>query len=538
MLTSFVRGYYYPDTGGFVVSWDLQTGGVISAIEWRGPRDLEVGRGQIAYFPNGRIVASLSRYSSSTAISIYDVVSGVHMHDVDHLARPNPDPDLRAPYMYKIWTHGESLRFATPESTGITIWDVGLAPGAIPTEVEKVTSPDTTLAPKPRHQSDLLWSEFHPASSRLAFIRNDIKAPLRVWDSQASKSLLRYDASLLHHDEGVITFDPSMTFSSDGRFFACGTLGPNVFLWRESPTGYTLLERLTSGTQHPNPLLSPNGESIILFGSSKIQSWHIKSFTASNPARALRPTKENFILEFFPDRPLAVATRKGDRVVAVLDLNSGAPLLTIDTSIPVCGLRPIGKSIVVIGEKKAIVWDLPGGNFLPNARMKIGDSTSTIAFHNEDGNTVFSASISLDFQYIALVGASSKGSFLDVHCISTGQKVHRETLSYRLWFAPGDHDIWCASTGEAKVFTLIQHSLDHTKTISSSEYEFWGCPWGSSLGHEVTDDRWIVGMDGKRLLMLPPLWYTEHKLDRLWNGKFFALLHGDLAGPVVLELEP
>jgi hypothetical protein len=38
--------------------------------------------------------------------------------------------------------------------------------------------------------------------------------------------------------------------------------------------------------------------------------------------------------------------------------------------------------------------------------------------------------------------------------------------------------------------------------------------------------------------MLPPLWQSFESVDRVWNGKFLALLHGSLPEPVILELEP
>ena len=115
ILTSFARRYYCPHTTAFVVSWDLQTGGVVSAIDYKGPCDVNTKKAHITYVRNGKMVEALSQYASSIIISIYDVISGVHIHDADQPA-------------YKIWTHGESLRFATLKLTRITNWRVGLAP--------------------------------------------------------------------------------------------------------------------------------------------------------------------------------------------------------------------------------------------------------------------------------------------------------------------------------------------------------------------------------------------------------------------------
>jgi WD40 repeat protein len=519
---------------GFIVTQDLQTGGVVSAIWWESPRDRIMGKCQITYLTNGNMVASVYRHSSSTIISIYDVVSGVYMHHVDHLARTNLDPDF-APYVYNIWAHGESLRFATPESMGITIWEVGLVPGAIPTEVERLSTPDNTMDVKPRSQEDFMRNEFHPLSYRLTSYDIETEGQLLVWDAR------RASKPLLHHED--IDPYPSMTFSSDGRFFACKTDTLTVSLWMESPTGYTLVEKFTPGGRNPKPLLSPNGESIVIFSDFTIQLWHTKSFTtttsSSTFAQAFHHSDRNLILEFLPDRPLAVATRIGDETVTVIDLNSGVPQLTIDTSIPVYGLRSIGNAILVIGDEKFIFWNLPEGNFLPDVRMNIGDSALAKGFRKRDSSTTLAASISPNFQYIALGGSHhAKGYWLEVYCTSTGQTIHGQVQLHRLWFPPGERDIWCAFVNKAKVFAITQHSLDHTRTVAEVDYGTWGCPWGSSYGYKVTDDGWILGVGGKRLLLLPPLWRSGLKQDRVWSGEFLALLHGALPELVVLELEP
>jgi WD40 repeat protein len=172
------------------------------------------------------MVAVLSRHTHSTIISIYNVVSGMHMHDIVHRIRTtNPDLDLGVPFTYKLWTHGELLRFASAEPTTITIWETGFTSSATPTEVENISIPEInntveTFVFNPSGRR----AEFHPALYRLAF--TDTDGTLLVLDARASKFLLR------HTPTNRFT---SMTFSSDGRFFACATVESEVYLW--SPTG-------------------------------------------------------------------------------------------------------------------------------------------------------------------------------------------------------------------------------------------------------------------------------------------------------------
>ena len=81
-------------------------------------------------------------------------------------------------------------------------------------------------------------------------------------------------------------------------------------------------------------------------------------------------------------------------------------------------------------------------------------------------------------------------------------------------------------------------ALDRTSSVGDIEYGPWGSPWASSCGYRVADDGWILDAGGKQVLMLPPLWQSTLKGDRVWNGKFLALLHVELPEVVILELEP
>ena len=522
-LTSFIR--INMDTRGLVVNWDLQTGGIVSVIERDNPC-----RANITYSRNGEMIAVLSRYESSTTISIYNVVSGVYMHGVDHRAHTSLETDPGVPY--NIWTYGGSLRFATPEPTGITIWEVGFSPGAAPMEVETVSIPEDTahaLVFKPEKRSDVT---FHPASCRLAFI--GAGGTLLVWGARASKFLLNhaYAGSSI-----------SMTFSSNGHFFA-HTTEAGVCLWRESPTGYTLFQKFAPATQQYYRLyFSPDEESILAFNDSMIQSWNTKSCTIAAPgltAQIPQHTGEGFVLEFHPDGHLASAARKGDRTVMVLDLHSGLPRLTVDTSIEVYGLRSIENAIVVIGDERAIAWDLPRENFPPNPRVNIEDNTKTIHFGKVgDCHRVIAASISLDFRYIAhaVIGPGSN-QILSVYCTFTGRNIRVETDARALWFAPGGHNIWCVADKYAREFAITQDTLHCTGAVVDIEEGSRGFPWGSSRGYKVAIDGWIFRRDGKRLLKLPPLWQSAFEVDRVWNGKFLAFVHGELPELVILELEP
>ena len=544
----------FSDLGAFLISWDLQTGGIISAIRWKEPTGFRVTNPFITYSTNGRLVAVLYQYSSAAIISIFDVVSGVYMHDVYH--QTHSDPYLRA---YNIWTHGDSLRFAAAGPTSITIREVGFALGTPCAEVEIFSVPDNithVITAEPWAFDRLGYPKFLPAPPRFALVHEKPVFKVLVWDARDSKTLL--------HANINNTF-PRMTFSSDGGFFACPVYESEIHIWKNSSTGYIHHGKLTHGTRQATPLLSPNGESIIAFnssiGDSVIKLWHTKDLTASlsgSPTRDHRHTGD-FVLDYLPDRKLAVVARQGGWRAVVIDLESGLPQLTIETSMRVYGLRVIEDTVVVIGREKITTWNLPGG-FLPDVRMDVESSAQIINFvtgSDDAWNALTFASISPDLRYVALITqGSTESQELHVYSTSTGQRLSSATVGdggptflprptvvgNTVWFSPNGHDIWCG-VGDNSVEKwrfagqdgLERSTLGGTRIrIRPTELEW---PWRSSRGYQVTDDGWILSSGGtRRLLMLPSLWQTD-AVRQIWNGKFLAIVYGGLPEPVILDLE-
>ena len=520
----------------FVVSWDLQTGCIVSAITCHLPGGYYPSSAQIAYSTNGKTVAVLYSCSFYPTISIYNVATGVFMHNVHHsdlgdISRSQGD----IPASFDIWTHGESLRFVTPGSrTTINIWEVGLAPGARPITVE------THSVPKINQRSAFerdtgappIHTRFFPVPSRLALICGE---SLRIMACGAR------DSELLICDTKGITFSPDVTFSSDGRFFACPT-ADSVYLWMESSTGYVLHAKLTSGAQHPRPLLSPNGESIVTLNGPRIRLWHTKTLTTPSAGISTGTSRRgDFVVEFHPNLPLGIVVRQGDNVVTILDLNSGVLQLTIDTGMEVYGLRVTEGTVVVIGREEVVTWNLPGGSTHPDARMEIKDGTKTITLIPQPNGKVVTASISPNLSYIARVEAR-RGSYRlsiyesspDRFCNFTGCIVKEN----KLWFAPDERNIFVADGNEGAVEEISRNRSavsTPVANIDSSEHPSWRLPWSPPRGHRVTGDGWILGLNGRRLLLLPPPWRSS-AAQRVWSGQFLALLH-ELPEAVILELE-
>jgi len=570
-------GYYDRNRKLSLVSWDLQTGGVVSVIRWQQFGYALRGRPTITYSTDGKVVGVCYWYEDSAVISIHDVISGVHMHSHSLSApfevvdlHPNngstsddgpilgggPVPDgmvskrtygsvpnkrpvsvsSKGQVSNIIWTRGESLRFATLGSTTITIWEVGFTSETSPTEVETLSVPNDVLSALPPplkyfHPADRV--QFLPASCRLAIVH---QGSVLVWDARNSKPLLSQT------DTG---YSSGMSFSSDGRFFACSTDGCEAHLWEESPTGYVFRGTLVSGTKSPGLLFSPNGGSIVTFGDPTIQLWHTKSFVtppSSTLTQSLLGTAD-FALDFSPDGTSAMVVRRGDKVARVLDLKSGTPLLTVDAGMGVYGLRVTEDSAVVVCDVKVITWNLPAGDPIPNFTVNVDDSTRAINLGGPKRGEVLAASISSDLHHVALTGSNDQVRFLHICSASTGEHLGwhyiHESARDVSWFTPDGRTIWCVSRNGENATAWTVTESGSTKSLGASrvdiEHPPEGCPWGSSRGYRVTDDWWVLGPDGKRLLVLPPPW-RSHRERRVWNGRFLALLHGALSEPVILEL--
>ena len=504
-----------------VISWELQTGGVIGVVQEAQISDRFLPP-SIAHSENGKIVGISRSYRAdggpepdSVEISIFDVASSIFLGS--HLLyRHSSLSD-------GIWFQRNSLRFATADRMAITIWEVGFSSSATPTKIETF--------PLPSSHGDALGLRLLRLPCRLALA---FEEKVQIWDVLNSKYLLQFTgASHLQN--------PS--FSSDGRFFACRTAESGLYLWRESPTGYILHKILSSTTVSSSPLFSPDGESVVAFGGRTIQLWHTRGSTlppSDVPTQAPQRT-DNFVLDFSPDGTLAAVARQRNDTIAILDLKSGVLKSTTNVGMDVYGLGVIGNTIVAIGDEKVTRWVLPATDC---SRADLEDRLWTTTL-NTLGPEVCHGSISPNSEHIVIVVRYS-GTFLSIHSANTGDRLSLVPERARVgsweasWFAPGGGYLWCADQrGVAVEWKVVgeQRFLEFSRTGVGLELEHTpaGYPWASSRGYRVTKDWWIRGPDGKRLLMLPPHWRSDGVL-RVWKGQFLALLHCELSEPVILEL--
>jgi len=418
-----------------LTSWDLQTGGKISTI----PVELYTSPGKClssTYSMDGKLVTVAyedSVNTTPTTISTYNILSGSHIYS-HHVS----DGHVVAP----IWTYGNCLRFVIIKSGLITIWEAELNSMHMLSEVESLPAPDSIDCSEE--------TLFLPKLSWLAFT---LEETIMVWDAQNSKFLLNFP--------GVD--EPSgMSFSPDGCFFTCGSGNWEVYLWKESPTGYILHQKLTlANYRTTTPLLSPSGELVVVLNASKVHLYHTTdpiTFFSSVPTRFFK--MENFILGFSPDETWVVVARLQEKMARVLDLRSGDTWLTISTDMEILGLQATRNTIAIASKGNIVTWNLPAGHSALNTRVDINDCVQTTMFdpplqeHDMSGPYV---SIPPGFNYIA-VAHGSEG--VELYSVSTGKFLAcTTTVGWSIpWFTPDEKEVWFANSFSDEGWTIIEDS--------------------------------------------------------------------------------
>ena len=496
------------------ISWDLRTGVPVSEIPIQGGRSAREAR-SITYSGCGMMFGVLFRGRNTPAIGTCNLTSGTSMHY-------HP---IEGSVTDTIWTCDGCVRYATLEPRSITIWEVGFCSERPPMKVELLATPDGFDFS--RHFL------FLPTHSRLAFT---LEETVLVWDIRNSKFLL---------NSADVGKPGKMAFSPDGRFFACGTNGPEIYLWKESPTGYVLHRTLVSGAGERSiprePLLSPDGQSIVVSDGPMLQLWRTTDSTAdpsSVPTKASHSTKR-FILGFSPDESLAAVVRLEDDTATVLDLKSGIPRVVIDAGTKIRGLRIAENAVVIVGDQGVITWGMPTGDGALDIKLNISNSVRKATLdHPTSLRFPPSASISPNSNHIAV---AEPGVGLHIYDMFTGQYLTGAKSrgdSDLAWFTPDGGEVWrCSIAGEQEGWAIVKYKGSTITQLESLDPigPAGGFPWQSPRGYTVTDDGWILDPEGKQLLWLPPHWRSGGA-DRAWGKQFLGLLHPELPEAVVLEL--
>ena len=489
-----------------IISWDLQTGGLLSNIS----TEEDFICDSVSYSGCETMIGSLF---DRTTLIIYNVLSGTCLFS----------HSIQQSIVEIIWTHGEHLQFATQEPDSVAIWQVSFTSSHPPTRICSLSTPDN-------FNSDELV--LLPTLSQLAFI---FDGEIFVWDAQHQKILLH---------SGDVGNPRAMSFSPDGHFFVCGTEDREFCIWKKSPTGYLFHQKLMAVDIRTTPLISPNGESIVIADEKLLQLWHTTGSPASTHSMFMQSSEESlwFFVEFSPDESLVAVTKRLSDTVTVIDTNSGNPWLVIDTDTETCDLRMTEDKIIVVGNGTIVTWRLPARDCASNTRRDISNCVQIITFEHSTITEDLHASISPSLKYFAFQNLENYEESLCIYHTHTGERLaFVEADGGLLGFTPNSHIVWCAAgDGEVDTWKIIEEN--GSNAIQLKELRKYmkpgnGFPWHSPHGYQVTKDGWIVCSSGKYLLWLPCHWQQDEKIQRKWSGKFLAVWNWNSAQPYILKLE-
>ena len=503
----------------FVATWDLQTGGIVGvrASELR----TDGHPSSLAYSNDGQAVAVGFTGGSSPdtfTVEVYDVGSCA-------LTRSCPLEGVFA----GIWTHGKFVRTAAVLPTGeAVVYDIPIDSG---------------------HDGDILTKElnlpFSPTATEPFLLLPD---PLRasyvqegsitIWDIQTAKTLLLV--------QNVDFKGSTISFSPDGSFFACGTIGLDVYLWRSSGNGYELHRKLSSVVTSPNLLFSPDSTSVITWDRSTVQLWPLEDSVTSTSDESLQNPggRHQFTFTFSPDRRLAAFARlqDSDTTVTVIEPESGYQRAVFDVGMGVCSLRVTEDTVVVEGASELIYFDLCKREDPISAEVGEGSPRTkrTRALLKPAGG-IGSTLVSPDLRLLARTypWPNSQVPFkLDIYDAESGELLRSSPTKFGTpWFSLKEGHIWCGGeTGEEgwQIFRVSGSANIELVPLTGDLAE--DPPWRSSRRCTITNDGWIRNPEGEELMWLPPRWRSDEKMTRMWSGDFLVLLHSTLPKPVVMKL--
>ena len=509
------------------ISWDLQTGGPLSAISSEQRPSLIPY--SFAHSNDGKVVVayrSTQARSDPIHISTYNLLSGTH------IGSTNCSP--RGEIIYPIWTHDdEYFQFATIDLESMTIWQSPFSLEHPAVEVESLSITDGIAS------GDCFL--FLPALSRLAFI---LKNTVNIWDAKASKLLLKSATSTY----GDVSFSTRVyplkgSFSSDGQFFAHIEYHGESCIWKDSPTGYVIYQQFSFS--HSSffswPHLSPSGKSFIVPLGSKIHRMDTRNQISCD--LSISTGYHRILLDFSSNENFAAFAKLKDNTVTILDLKSGGQESIIKVDIEIDCLGITGDTIVVVGWEKAITWNLSGGNYTVNA--SISESMQTITLNYQPNkfriSQPFNVSISPDLSHIVVSKSNIFSTFLEVYDALTGKFLAETETKFvrRPCFSPDGCNIWASNAyfhGQQYKINKDGETghvcLEAIKAESPSILP----PWKPPHGYEVTEDGWVLSPTQKRLLWLPHYWRVG-QWNKIWGGQFLGLLPSrELPEMVILEV--
>ena len=358
---------------GFILIWDIQTGGVVGGIE------CDFYPTSLTWSLDGRAVGVIRNEAGRVDVIIYDVASGRRLFTG---TLHSEDESCRSEYL---WAYKESFLVITMQQTNLR--------HVVAVKIFEVQHVPVNIHSFSLTTSSLLEISFSPATCRIAFLDKDV---LRIFENWNSACILEETGRFWNHE-----------FSSDGSLFVAFK-DSNVHIWRYGSCHFLPWKKfpLIDGTLFFR--FSPNLSSVVERSKSTLNVWRLHDLPPlSTPTRPpqvgltlsgqIVQRSGNFITILNPhSRPSRVPVVDAGAEIEGFVLTGNVLLaalggVTTAWLVPPAGFvdDPFGRRLVDRGDA---LWTVRGFIPLFGVAGKIGsiegDSGSRIFYHTETGDAL------------------------------------------------------------------------------------------------------------------------------------------------------
>jgi len=491
-----------------ILVWDIQTGFVIKDIE------SEI-TGNITFSGNHGIITLVKEEE----FFIYDGLNGGRLYK-GQLQLPNKYQS------YAQCTHKESLQFATSLKTNgrLTINIQELQPISNPLCLTIKSYPVPLVNGK---------LSFSPVSFHASFATT---TEVVVLDVQGSKILFHTKVDQPLHN-------PPGQFSPDGSFLACETLDHNIFIWRNTPTGYVPWSTLQPRLPFDEFSFSPTANSVLTWGPEGIEVLHPEnSATSPFSNKTNTPHRGKHLVAYSADGTHIAMARQEGGVVTVLNSLSGALLQSIHVSMHIQAIGIVGDTILLAGGDRLTTWDLGTGE---GAAFSGSHDITAISSYMDWADRL---ALSNDHSQFAFAkGAVVVLYSMTAQAIVTKHRVDQTVLDIQ--FSQDGHSLYVHSFDEPGRFghtTVLLTTFEMARDGCSASvtkvhledresHNRFTIP---SCGYHITESKWVMDSGGCKHLWLPPNWRSKWGLGVRIKGNFLSLVGSHHQEPIIIKLQP
>ena len=481
--------------------WDVQTGMVIKHQDnWDSNKFIFSGNHKTA-----------TLLWSNGTFHMYDEPSGTYVYR-DTLA---PSAGF---LLDSHWVHKESLRFPTIfENNGKFVFSIQeLQPNSFP-PLSSVMS-----FPVPSHTGKC---SFSPISFHISFVTMTDVIILNVQDS---RMLLQAKAT---HSP----YTPPGHFSPNGHFFACGTEGQGICVWKNTSADYIPWSNLQPRLPFKGFSFSPTKSSILTWGRKGVQLLEPGSYpTNLSPNKLdLYPRDKNHLVGYSADGTYIATAWKEDNIVTVLDTLSNTPQQSFDVNMQILDIKIINKIVFAAGMQRLVKWHLEMGEIA-------SDSYNTIGLTINEPFETLSVALSDNCSYIAFA-IQTRVSLYDVQAQKILHILAVDGWVMDIRFSPNGCQLWMISSDFFHNNHLMKLELDEDRPVTTEDLSdgwSWFNLFSPHYWHVGRMSEWVEDSRGNKLVWLPFSWRTENWQDIRWDGNFLTLVGCHHPESIIIKLQP